>query len=98
MPRRAGGAYSARNVPAPAYSPEAENPWTMRRMSRPRALHTKLFCEDTYDFIFLTVKGHQVYEALRELKENQSNIIVTMVNSLDDYDSWENICGKGRRY
>lgn len=57
---------------------------------------SKLFCEDTYDFIFLTVKGHQVYEALRELKENQSNTIVTMVNSLDDYDSWENICGKGR--
>ena len=26
IPRRDGGAYSARKVPAPAYSPDAENP------------------------------------------------------------------------
>ena len=37
MPRREGGAYSARKVPAPAYSPDAENPWIMRNRSRPMA-------------------------------------------------------------
>ena len=33
-PRLLGGAYSARKVPAPAYSPEAEKPWVRRRSSR----------------------------------------------------------------
>ena len=32
-PRRSVGAYSARKVAAPAYSPAAEKPWTMRRSS-----------------------------------------------------------------
>ena len=34
IPRFFAGAYSARNVPAPAYSPEAEKPWIIRRTSR----------------------------------------------------------------
>ena len=38
---------------------------------------------DAYDFILLTVRENQLYEALAELKNNKSNIIVTMVNSLD---------------
>ena len=32
-PRLSEGAYSARNVAAPAYSPEAEKPWIMRSSS-----------------------------------------------------------------
>lgn len=57
---------------------------------------SKLSDDDIYDFIFLSVKGNQIYEALEELKNNQSGCIVTLVNSVDDYEKWENICGKGR--
>jgi 2-dehydropantoate 2-reductase len=56
----------------------------------------KLADDDIYDFIFLTVRENQLYEALEELKSNRSKCIVTMVNSIDDYHIWENICGKGR--
>lgn len=52
--------------------------------------------DDEYDFIFLTVKENQLYKALEELKTNQSKCIVTMVNSIDDYKSWEKVCGEGR--
>ena len=51
---------------------------------------------DAYDFILLTVRENQLYEALAELKNNKSNIIVTMVNSLDSYKKWEDIVGIGR--
>ena len=51
---------------------------------------------DAYDFILLTVRGNQLYEALAELKNNKSNTIVTMVNSLDSYKKWEDIVGIGR--
>ena len=51
---------------------------------------------DRFDFIFLTVKENQLYTALKELKENVSPTIVTMVNSLDTYDRWETLCGEGR--
>ena len=51
---------------------------------------------DAYDFILLTVRENQLYEALAELKNNKSNIIVTMVNSLDSYKKWEDIVGTGR--
>lgn len=51
---------------------------------------------DRYDFIFLTVREDQLMTALAELKDNISPTIVTMVNSLDTYESWERICGKGR--
>ena len=50
---------------------------------------------DAYDFILLTVRENQLYEAFAELKNNKSNIIVTMVNSLDSYKKWEDIVGKG---
>ena len=40
---------------------------------------------DIYDFILLTVWENQLYEALSELKNNKSDTIVTMVNSLDSY-------------
>lgn len=51
---------------------------------------------DRYDFIFLTVKENQVHIALKELSGNISPNIVTMVNTLELYDSWEKLCGKGR--
>lgn len=57
---------------------------------------SKLSDNDIYDFIFLSVKENQLYEALEELKTNKSGCIVTLVNSIDDYEKWENICGKGR--
>lgn len=52
--------------------------------------------EDTYDFIFLTVRENQVHQALKELRNNNSPNIVTMVNTIEPYSDWEKICGKGR--
>lgn len=52
--------------------------------------------DDQYDFVFLTVRENQLYQALAELRTNQSKHIVTMVNSIDNYEKWEKICGKGR--
>lgn len=57
---------------------------------------SKVQDDDLYDFVFLTVRENQLRAALVELKDNVSPTIVTMVNSLDTYDSWEEICGKGR--
>ena len=51
---------------------------------------------DNYDFIFVTVREHQLYDVLAVLRDNVSPNIVTMVNSIDTYDKWENICGSGR--
>lgn len=56
----------------------------------------KVETDDLYDFIFLPVRENQVQEALKELRYNRSPNIVTMVNTLEPYSSWENICGKGR--
>ena len=52
--------------------------------------------DEIYDFVLLTVRENQMYEALTELKNNKSNTIVTMINSLDSYNKWEDIVGKGR--
>ncbi|EMB43153.1 ketopantoate reductase family protein [Treponema denticola] len=52
--------------------------------------------DDIYDFIFLTVKENQVHTALEELQSNGSPNIVTMVNTLEPYADWENLCGEGR--
>ena len=52
--------------------------------------------DDIYDFIFLTVRENQLHEALTQLRENQSPHIVTMVNSLEGYSRWEQLCGVGR--
>ena len=57
---------------------------------------TALEPDDIYDFILLTVRENQLLQALEELKSNRSPTIVTMVNSLDTYDQWEAVCGKGR--
>lgn len=52
--------------------------------------------EDSYDFIFLTVKENQVHTALEELSHNVSPNIVTMVNTIEGYENWEQISGEGR--
>ena len=52
--------------------------------------------DDIYDFVLLTVRENQLYEALAELKNNKSTPIVTMINSLDSYKKWEDIVGTGR--
>ena len=52
--------------------------------------------DDRYDYIFLTVRAGQLHQALAQLKINVSPTIVTMVNSLEYYSEWEEICGKGR--
>lgn len=56
----------------------------------------KLDADDLYEFIFLPVREPQVHEALNELRYNRSPNIVTMVNTLEPYSRWEDICGKGR--
>ena len=56
----------------------------------------KLENDDKYDFIFLTVRENQVQTALGELSTNISPNIVTMVNTIEPYSNWEEICGKGR--
>ena len=52
--------------------------------------------EDSYDFIFLTVKENQVHTALKELAYNVSPNIVTMVNTIEGYENWERLSGEGR--
>ena len=56
----------------------------------------KVEANDIYDFVFLTVKSNQVHTALEELKNNNSPNIVTMLNTLEKYNTWEEICGKGK--
>lgn len=57
---------------------------------------SKLADNDRYDFIFLTVRENQLHNALMELGKNVSPTIVTMVNSLENYNLWEKYCRKGR--
>ena len=52
--------------------------------------------DDCYDFIILAVRENQLHAALKDLQQNSSPNIVTMVNSLETYDRWETICGVGR--
>ena len=56
----------------------------------------KVEAEAHYDFVFLTVKENQVHTALEELSRNVSPNIVTMVNTIEGYEKWENLCGAGR--
>ncbi len=60
------------------------------------AVISSLNDNDRYEYIFLTVRENQLMTALSELKDNISPTIVTMVNSLDTYERWEEICGSGR--
>ena len=65
------------------------------RTANVRILDT-LYPNDLYDFIFLTVRENQLHAALTQLRENRSPCIVTMVNSIEDYSVWEQLCGAGR--
>ena len=51
---------------------------------------------DCYDFIILAVRENQLHAALKNLRQNSSPTIVTMVNSPETCDRWEAICGAGR--
>lgn len=51
---------------------------------------------DYYDYIFLTVREEQLHEALRQLHDNVSSTIVTMVNTIEPYENLELLCGKGK--
>lgn len=51
---------------------------------------------DSYDFIFVTVKENQIHTALEELSHNISPNIVTMVNTIERYENWEQLSGEGR--
>ena len=55
-----------------------------------------LEAKDCYDLVLLTVRENQLHAALEELRQNISQTIVTMVNTLETYDKWEAICGAGR--
>src|SRR5699024_5930682 len=45
-PRFSLGAYSARNAPAPAYSPDAEKPWTIRITSSSAGASSPIWAYD----------------------------------------------------
>lgn len=51
--------------------------------------------DDKYDFIFLMVKENQVHTALKELSLNISPDIIIIVNTLESYITWKELCGKG---
>lgn len=52
--------------------------------------------QDTFDYLFVTVRYGQAEDALAQLRTNQSPNIVTMVNNPNGYTSWEDLLGKGR--
>lgn len=51
----------------------------------------KLDNMDKYDFIFVTVRGDQLKQALLELKANISPNIVTMTNTIEKYADMETL-------
>lgn len=60
------------------------------------SIMNKISADDYFDYIIVTVRANQLHEVLKDLRNNISPTIVTMVNSLEDYSIWENLCGKGR--
>ena len=68
----------------------------IRARERSEKLLLKIEPGDRYDLVFLAVRENQLHTALEELRQNCSPTIVTMVNSLETYDQWEEICGEGR--
>ena len=52
--------------------------------------------QDTYDFVFVTIRAEQVDDALPVLAKVVSPSIVFMVNNAKGYDAWESVVGKGR--
>lgn len=60
------------------------------------AVIQKLENNDKYDYIFLPVRSEQLKQALQDLKDNISPNIITMTNTLEQYENLEIICGKNR--
>lgn len=56
----------------------------------------KLYDDDGYDYVFVTVRYEQIEDALLGIKNNCSRNIVTMVNNPIGYDRWEEIVGKDK--
>ena len=78
------------------YEAEPDAPFTIRCVREVLVGALYIEADECYDFIFLTVREDQLRTALQELQDNISPTIVTMVNSLETYDKWEGICGKGK--
>lgn len=55
-----------------------------------------LSTEDSFDFVFVTVRYEQMSNTLEELSKNNSKNIVPMVNTPNGYTQWEAIVGKNR--
>lgn len=51
---------------------------------------------EVYDYIFVCVREEQAEEALKCIARNQSRNVVTLINTLEPYDRWEELLGKGR--
>ena len=56
----------------------------------------KLYNNDIYDYVIVTVRYEQIESVLTALKSNRSKNIVTMVNNPKGYGTWEKILGNGR--
>ncbi|WP_315119820.1 2-dehydropantoate 2-reductase N-terminal domain-containing protein [uncultured Clostridium sp.] len=54
----------------------------------------KLYDDDIYDYVFVTVRYEQIEDALWGIKNNCSRNIVTMVNNPFGYGKWGEIVGK----
>ncbi|GAA0722508.1 hypothetical protein GCM10008905_14080 [Clostridium malenominatum] len=54
----------------------------------------KLYDNDIYDYVFVTVRYEQIEDTLLGIKNNCSLNVVTMVNNPFGYDKWGEIVGK----
>ncbi len=52
--------------------------------------------DETFDYVFVTVRYEQILPALQQLKTNASKNIVTMVNTPFGYAEWSAILGQGK--
>ncbi|MCY2685649.1 ketopantoate reductase family protein [Salinimicrobium sp. TH3] len=62
----------------------------------PVKIISELKPEDTYDFVFVTLRKDQVRESLPVLKKNKSRNFVFMVNNPSGYDEWTKALGQDR--
>ncbi len=56
----------------------------------------KIAADDFFDYIFVTVRYEQIEFALKDIKNNCSQNIVTMVNNPFGYSEWEQIVGESK--
>ena len=57
---------------------------------------SRLEAEDRYDYVLVTVREHQLHDALGALRGNASETLVTMVNTLETARQMEALCGARR--